>query len=216
MRIASEGYPFIAGALIPGVLLAGLYPVHHLMALLIIGLVLILLGLACAGFFRNPRRTVPDDDAVLVSPADGRVLQVIDQDDEFVGRSRRIDIFLSVFDVHINRMPTGGTVAFVRHRPGRFFSAFKDKASEDNERVDVGLTGPHGNLRVAQIAGIIARRVVCRAVERQVVTPGEIFGLIRFGSRTELTFPLAYIPCVKPGDRVKGGVTILGKLSHDA
>ncbi|NMC44858.1 MAG: phosphatidylserine decarboxylase family protein [candidate division Zixibacteria bacterium] len=216
MRIASEGYPFIAGALIPGVLLAGLYPWHHLTPLLVVGIIFILLGLACMGFFRNPRRTVPDDDTVLVSPADGRVLRVIEQDDEFVGRSRRIDIFLSVFDVHINRMPAGGTVSFVRHRPGRFFSAFKDKASVDNERVDVGLTGPHGNLRVAQIAGIIARRIVCRAVERQVVTPGEIFGLIRFGSRTELTFPLTYTPCVKPGDRVKGGVTILGKLSHDA
>lgn len=216
MRIASEGYPFIAGALIPGVLLAGLYSWHHLTVLLVVGIIFILLGLACMGFFRNPRRVIPDDDTVLVSPADGRVLQVIELDDEFVGRSRRVDIFLSVFDVHINRMPAGGTVTFVRHRPGRFFSAFKDKASEDNERVDVGLTGRYGKLRVAQIAGIIARRIVCQAVERQVVTAGEIFGLIRFGSRTELTFPLDYVPCVKPGDRVKGGVTILGKLSHDA
>lgn len=216
MSIASDGYPFIAGALIPGVLLAGSYPWHHSTVLLVVGLIFILLGLACMGFFRNPRRIVPDDDTVLVSPADGRVLRVVEQDDEFVGRSRRVDIFLSVFDVHINRMPAGGTVSFVRHRPGRFFSAFKDKASVDNERVDVGLTGPHGNLRVAQIAGIIARRVVCRATERDIVRAGQVFGMIRFGSRTELTFPLAYIPCVKPGDRVKGGVTILGKLSHDA
>jgi phosphatidylserine decarboxylase len=216
MSIAPEGYPFIAGALIPGALLAGLYPLHHLTILLIVGIVFILLGLACAGFFRNPRRIVPDDDTVLVSPADGRVLQVIEMDDEFVGPSRRVDIFLSVFDVHINRMPAGGTVAFVRHRPGRFFSAFKDKASEDNERVDVGLTGAHGNVRVAQIAGIIARRIVCKAAERDIVRPGQIFGLIRFGSRTELTFPIGYTPCVKPGDRVRGGVTIVGRRSdHD-
>lgn len=216
MSIASEGYPFIAGGLIPGAILAGSYPVHHLTILLVIGVVLILLGLACAGFFRNPRRTPPDDDAVLVSPADGRVLQIRESNDDFVGPGRRIDIFLSVFDVHINRMPARGTVSFVTHRPGRFFSAFKDKASEDNERVDVGLAGPHGNLRVAQIAGVIARRIVCRAAERDIVRSGQIFGLIRFGSRTELTMPVGYVPCVKPGDRVKGGVTIVGKLSDHA
>ncbi len=216
MKIAAEGYPFIAGALVPGVILSGLYPLHHITALLVIGLVLILLGLACAGFFRNPQRVPPDDDAVLVSPADGRVLQVIELDDQFVGRSHRVDIFLSVFDVHINRMPMAGTVAFVRRRPGRFFSAFKDKASEENERVDVGLVGTRGNIRIAQIAGIIARRIVCRATEKETIRRGQIYGLIRFGSRAEITFPVHYTPCVKPGDRVTGGETIVGKLTDHA
>lgn len=216
MRIAAEGYPFIAGALIPGAILAGLYPVHHWVVLLVIGVILILLGLACACFFRHPHRVPPNDEAVLVSPADGRVLQVIELDDEFVGRSRRVDIFLSVLNVHINRMPASGTVAFVHRRPGRFFSAFKDKASEENERVDVGIAGARGNIRVAQIAGIIARRIVCRTAERDTVRLGQVYGLIRFGSRTEITFPVSYTPCVKAGDRVKAGETIVGKLADHA
>jgi phosphatidylserine decarboxylase len=216
MRIAAEGYPFIAGGLIPGAILAGLYPLHHWVVLLVIGVILILFGLACTGFFRHPHRVIPDDPSVLVSPADGKVLQVIDLDDEFVGPSRRVDIFLSVFDVHINRIPVSGTVAFVRRRPGRFFSAFKDKASEENERVDIGIIGAGGNIRVAQIAGIIARRIVCRAAERDAVRSGQTYGMIRFGSRTEITFPLGYAPCVQPGDRVTGGETIVGKLTDHA
>lgn len=175
-------------------------------------MILLLLGLFCLAFFRSPRRTIPTEDGILVSPADGKVLRVVEIDDEFVGRGHRVDIFLSVFDVHLNRIPASGEIKFVKYRPGKFFSAFKDKASEDNERTDIGIAGENGNLRVAQIAGSIARRIVCKIKANDAVGTGQLYGLIRFGSRTELSFPDNYTPCVKPGQHVKGGVTIVGRL----
>jgi phosphatidylserine decarboxylase len=216
MSIAREGYPFILGSLVPGLILVGLYPVHELKLAFIVGLVLIIFGLACMGFFRNPRRAVPTDEKFLVSPADGKVLQVVEVDDDYVGKGYRIDIFLSVFDVHVNRTPSSGTVEFVKYRAGKFFSAFKDKASEDNERNDVGIAGRFGRLRVAQIAGSIARRIVCQIRETDQVSTGQVFGMIRFGSRTELTFSKNYRPRVSPGQRVKGGETIMAEVVTDA
>ena len=215
MRIAREGYPFIFAALAMGALLAALYPLHHSPALLAVSIVALLFALACGGFFRNPTRLIPSDESVLVSPADGKVVRVREVDDEYVGAGYRIDIFLSVFDVHINRMPASGEVAFVRYRPGRFFSAFRDCASEQNERNDMGIAGRWGRFRVAQIAGSVARRIECHVKESQPVTVGQICGMIRFGSRTELTFPKNYVPCVSPGQRVKGGETVVGRrLEH--
>ncbi len=216
MKIAGEGYPFIIGSLVPGAALAGLYPVHHWVSLFAIGIVLIIFALACSFFFRNPRREIPTDESVILSPADGRVVKVKPIEDDFVGRGHRVDIFLSVLDAHLNRIPTSGTVDFVRHRPGRFFSAFKDKASEYNERTDIGISGKRGRFRVAQIAGSIARRIVCRVGEKDVVQAGQLYGMIRFGSRTEISFPECFAPCVKPGEHVKAGESIVGKLVEDA
>lgn len=216
MRIAAEGYPFIVGALVPGVLLTGLYPLHGVTAILVVGLVLTAFGLACMGFFRNPQRRIPPEDTVLVSPADGKVLQVLEVEDGFVGPGYRIDIFLSVLDVHVNRVPSSGKIEFIKYRSGRFFSAFKDKASDDNERNDLGITGKWGNLRVAQIAGSVARRIVCHVREADDVETGQLFGMIRFGSRAELTFPKNYRPCVSPGQHVRGGETVVGELISDA
>jgi phosphatidylserine decarboxylase len=167
-------------------------------------------------FFRNPRRTVPSDEKILVSPADGKVLHIVEVDDDYVGAGFRIDIFLSVFDVHVNRTPGSGTVEFVKYRGGKFFSAFKDKASSDNERNDIGIAGPWGKMRVAQIAGLVARRIVCHVNKSDEVAAGQLFGMIRFGSRTELTFSNNYRPCVSPGQHVKGGETVVGELIADA
>ncbi len=216
MRIASEGYPFIIGPLVPGVILAGLYPLHQREWLLLLGAVLILSALACLGFFRNPIRRIPSEESVVLSPADGRVLQIVDVTDEYVGRAKRVDIFLSVFDVHVNRIPAAGTIEFVHHRPGKFFSAFKDKASTDNERTDIGIQGSRGRIRVAQIAGIIARRIICRVKPQEAVGAGQRYGLIRFGSRTEITFPDTFAPVVRPGEHVRGGETIIGRLVEHA
>ena len=216
MKIASEGYPFIIGSLIPGMILTGFQGYHQSWFLTIPGIGLLLFGIFCLLFFRSPRRVIPDEDGILVSPADGKVLHVIEIDDEFVGRGHRVDIFLSVLDVHLNRIPASGEIKFVKYRPGKFFSAFRDKASEDNERTDIGIAGENGNFRVVQIAGSIARRIVCRIKENDSVDTGQLYGLIRFGSRTELSFPGNYTPCVKPGQHVKGGVTIVGRLGHNA
>jgi len=216
MRIAREGYPFIIGSLVPGALLVGLYPVHNITAVFIIGLIVLLFGLCCLGFFRNPSRKIPPGENILVAPADGKVLQVLEVEDDFVGKGWRIDIFLSVFDVHVNRIPASGKVEFVKYRPGKFFSAFKDKASSDNERNDIGIAGERGRLRVAQIAGSVARRIVCPLEVEDGVEKGQLCGMIRFGSRTELTFPGNYRPTVKPGKHVRGGETIMGELREDA
>lgn len=211
MTIAREGFPFIIGTLVPGAILAGLYSSHGSATLLIIGIVLMLLGLFCLAFFRNPRRDIQGDDSVLVSPADGKVVVVREVDDEFVGPALKVDIFLSVFDVHLNRIPVKGKIEFVDYRPGKFLSAFKDKASEDNERTDIGIVGGAGKFRVAQIAGLIARRIVCNVKRNDSVDKGQLYGMIRFGSRTEITFPRSFEPCVKVGDRVRGGASIVAK-----
>ena len=216
MSLAREGYPFIIGSLVPGGFLIGLYPVHKSTPALVAGILLLVFGLACTAFFRNPRRQIPSDDKILVAPADGKVLQVVEVDDEYVGAGYRIDIFLSVLDVHVNRTPISGTIDFVRYRAGKFFSAFKDKASDDNERNDIGISGKRGKVRVAQIAGSIARRIVCHVREADKVKAGQLYGMIRFGSRTEITFDRQYQPCVKAGQRVKGGETIVGRLPSDA
>lgn len=216
MSIAHEGYPFILSASIIGVTLIVIFALWLWTPLLIAALVLLLFALACAGFFRNPERRIPTDDSVVVSPADGKVLQIREVDDEYVGPAFRVDIFLSIFDVHINRAPASGTVDIIKYRSGRFISAFKDKASDQNERNDVCLSGKWGRMRVAQIAGSVARRIVCNVREQEPLSMGQIFGMIRFGSRTELTFPRVFIPCVKEGQHVRGGETVIGKLTHDA
>ncbi len=216
MRIAREGYPFIAIPFVIGIILVALYPLMASLPVLIVGLAALLLGAGSMGFFRNPRRAAPDDETVLVSPADGKVLQVLEIDDEYVGAAYRVDIFLSIFDVHINRIPSHGIVEFVDYRSGRFFSAFKEKASDQNERNDIGIVGRWGKLRVAQIAGSVARRIVCHVRERDKVAMGQICGMIRLGSRTELTFPRNYAPSVRPGQHVRGGETIVGKLNENA
>ena len=214
MTIAAEGYPFIIGSLIPGLLLTGLYPLHDLPVLLIPGIILVIFGLFCTAFFRNPSRTIPQGDTILVSPADGKVVAIQKTYDEFVGDAVKVDIFLSVFDVHLNRIPASGKIEFVKYRPGRFFSAFKDKASEDNERTDIGISTATGKFRVAQIAGFIARRIVCNVADADSVRKGQLYGMIRFGSRTELTFPPDFIPCIKRGQRVRGGETIIARLKE--
>lgn len=216
MTVAREGFPFIFGSLLPGMGLITFYTINHSSVMLGLGLFLISISLFCTAFFRNPNRDIPTDDRFLLSPADGKVIGINRVEDEYVGAAIKVDIFLSVFDVHLNRIPTTGQVDFVRYRPGKFISAFKDKASTDNERTDIGISGSWCKVRVTQIAGLIARRIVCRLSDNDTVKLGQLFGLIRFGSRTELTFPENCEVCVKVGDRVKGGETILGKRVDDA
>ncbi len=216
MKVISEGYPFVFGGLAASVVCMILYRMVDFLPLLIVSLIGLLFALASAGFFRSPKRTIPDDDRVLVSPADGKVLQVVEVEDEYVGPAFRVDIFLSIFDVHVNRVPAAGTVDFIKYRSGRFISAFKDKASQQNERNDIGISGSRGRMRVAQIAGSVARRIVCHVRERDRVETGQVCGLIRFGSRTEITFPKTYTPAVMSGQHVKGGETVVGRLNEDA
>jgi phosphatidylserine decarboxylase len=171
-------------------------------------------------FFRNPRRSVPAAAGILVSPADGTVWDVEElEEPEWVGaRCLRIGIFLSVFDVHVNRAPCDARVAYQRHRPGRFLDARRPEAGRENESNALGLIveeeGPARGARllVRQVSGAIARRIVCPLAVSDAVVRGGLIGMIKFGSRTELWVPVesGFAAAVRVGDKVRGGESVLG------
>ncbi len=175
----------------------------------------------CTYFFRDPWRVTPLRAGLMVSPADGRVLSVapaVPPMELELGTEAmmRIGIFLNVFDVHVNRIPVGGRIAKLSYRKGRFFNASLDKASEDNERMAIRISpaeGAGGDVAVVQIAGLIARRIVCDLREREDVVAGQRFGLIRFGSRTDVYLPAGWVPLVIAGQRVIGGETVIADRS---
>lgn len=167
-------------------------------------------------FFRDPERAAPEGEGLLLAPADGKVTAVdeVEEPAYLGGRVRRVSIFLSILDVHINRAPCAGTVEKVAYTRGRFLNALKERSALENERNLVGLgRTPFGRVAIAQIAGLIARRIVCRLAPGQRVAAGESFGMLKFGSRTDLYLPLdAPVElAVRPGDRVRAGVTVIGR-----
>ena len=169
-------------------------------------------------FFRDPPRGVPQDDGVLIAPADGLVQMVVDAvppPELGLGNEAltRVSIFLSVFDVHINRAPCAASVEVVAYRPGKFLNAAADKASDDNERTAIALRRSDGRvIGCVQIAGWVARRIVCYVKPGQAVAAGERFGHIRFGSRTDLYLPHGARLLVAPGQRMIGGETVMAEL----
>lgn len=198
-RVAREGLPFIAiGWLVVLVLLAvGWYAAAG---------VFTAVAVFVTAFFRDPDRRAPADEDLLLSPADGTVT-VVEEDDNGL----RISVFLSVFNVHVNRSPYAGVVRQVKYHPGRFIAANLDKSSEENERNSMLVETPRGPISVVQIAGLIARRIVCRVQSGDELGTGERFGLIRFGSRTDLIVPGGAEPLVHPGAKVRGGSTPLAR-----
>lgn len=181
---------------------------------------LALLTLFATYFFRDPKRLVPPgNDSLVVAPADGKVIGIDTVGDvPYVGeRAIKISIFLSVLDVHINRVPISGRVEGVDYKEGEFHAAFMDKASGLNEQTVIRIKSPLGaGVVVKQIAGVLARRIVCRLEEGQQVTVGERFGLIRFGSRTELFLPVDTRLAVAVGDHVAGASSLIGHLPESA
>lgn len=175
------------------------------------------LFLFIAFFFRNPERAIPKDELTLVSPADGVVMDIdrVFEDQFFNGESIRIRIFLSLFNVHVNRSPMAGEVVYRAYRPGKMIPAFKSHASELNEKNYVGIKNEHLQILVTQVTGFIARRIVCWVKKGDFVTRGERFGLIKFGSCTELFVPTNVEILVSPGDKVRGGVNVLGRVSKE-
>jgi phosphatidylserine decarboxylase len=165
-------------------------------------------------FFRDPDRSPPMDRTLLTSPADGKVLRVEPvAEDEFIGGPAvKIAIFLSVFNVHINRSPLTGVVKFQKYRAGKMLPAFKSHASEENERNALGLEGQGIRVTVHQITGFIARRIVSRVKPGDHLLQGQRFGLIKFGSCTELVVPAGLEILVKEGDVVRGGETVMARI----
>jgi phosphatidylserine decarboxylase len=206
LPVAREGWPFIA---IPGAIAAGLALVGRR------GLALpfAAASLASLGFFRDPERETPAIPGAVLSPADGKVISVDELDDPFVGPSKRVAIFLSPLDVHVNRAPIAGLVVGVTYSRGRFVPAYQPDAGRVNERCIVNLQGETARITVVQIAGVVARRIVCRVGPGDKLTAGERFGLIRFGSRTDCIMPRSARVSVHLGDRVVGGITVLGALA---
>jgi len=211
VTIAREGWPVIGAA--AGVLgIVGLVgaAAGHPMAL-----VPLVIGVGfCLYFFRDPERSPPADDRVVVSPADGRVVAVVTEREErfLAAPATRISIFMSPLDVHVNRAPVNGAVEEVRHSPGKFRAAFKDKASLDNERNAVVLRSGEQRYLLVQIAGALARRIICRVGPGDRVQRGERFGMIMFGSRVDLFLPAGVTPLVAEGARVKAGASALARV----
>jgi phosphatidylserine decarboxylase len=175
----------------------------------------------CVYFFRDPTRLTPTRDGLIVSPADGRVQAIVDAvpppELEMGSEARpRISIFLNIFDVHINRVPADGVITKVDYRPGKFVNAALDKASEDNERQAVRMTTAEGkDIAFVQIAGLVARRIVCDLYEGREVKAGERYGLIRFGSRLDIYLDKGVAPLVVEGQRTLGGETVLADQRSD-
>ena len=210
--ILEDGWRFIA-------IFAGLAFLGALSGLAWLFWPLLLLMFWAVYFFRDPPRGVPQEEGLLIAPADGLV-QMVTQSappaELGLGDQplTRVSIFLSVFDVHINRAPCAGTVEVVAYRPGKFLNAAADKASDENERMAIALRRADGNLiGFVQIAGWVARRIVCYVKPGQAIVAGERFGHIRFGSRTDLYLPAGARLLVAPGQRMIGGETVMAELA---
>jgi phosphatidylserine decarboxylase len=205
MKIAKEGYPFILPV-------AGLALLAFLVGWAWIGWCFALIAFAFLGFFRDPERIVPQGEGLVVSPADGRVMATRDLRGE--GLRTRVSIFLSPLDVHINRSPVEGKVEEVRYQAGKFFAAYKEAASEANERNAVTVVDKQGRrFGAVQIAGVVARRIVCKTKEGDWLERGQRFGLIRFGSRVDLYLPDGTRVEVAEGQHVTGGETIIARMT---
>ena len=171
------------------------------------------LALMLAFFFRDPRREVPEGEGLILAPADGTVVAVAPYPgDELQEEATQVSIFLSVLDVHVNRAPVATVVERIDYRPGTFRLAWRDEASRANEQNLILLKTGGGRLLVKQIAGFLARRIVCRVAPGQRLETGERIGMILFGSRVDLIIPASAKLSVKPGDRVKGGRSVVGIL----
>ena len=207
-KIHSEGYKFIVIAVVLTIILYNLSN--------FLGLVGLVIAIWVYYFFRDPERVVIDDDNYLVSPADGDVIkvEVVDGPKELGLENKKfnkVSIFMNIFDCHVNRTPCAGQVEEILYKPGKFLNASLDKASEDNERNYYKIKDVHGNeIIVVQIAGLIARRIVCETNKNQDLRQGERIGMIRFGSRADVYYE-NYAPLVKIGQIAISGETLLAK-----
>ena len=211
MKLAPEGniiiYPLIAVWLF-SVAAGYVYNVDYIY--IIIGFLTVLL-VFCLNFFRDPTRIIPNQDNLILSPADGKIIKIEDIIDPKSGEKLKlISIFLSVFNVHANRMPIDGEFNSVIYVKGQFLAAFDHKASDHNERMEISIETKFGLIKVKQIAGLVARRILCYAEKGKKMSAGERLGFIRFGSRTDIILPARINLSIELNQKVFGGETILG------
>lgn len=215
MSFAREGLPFILGA---AVLSAAAYlGAVRLRSwpLWLTAFVLTLLTLWVAYFFRDPERTGERGPEVVIAPADGRVVHVMEVDEPafMQGRALRVSIFMNVFNVHVNRYPSSGTVKYLHYNPGKFLNAATEKSSLENEQSSVGIETPNGRVMMRQIAGLIARRIITYSKIGDAAEQGVRMGLIRFGSRVDVFLPVGTPVLVKVGDHTVAGTTVIARFA---
>jgi phosphatidylserine decarboxylase len=214
VTFAREGFPFIA---IAGLIAAAAFAIavnRRSWGFWLIALVLLLLALWVAYFFRDPERTGQRGPALVISPADGKLIMITEVDEpSFIGgKAIRLSIFMNVFNVHVNRYPTDGVVKYLHYNKGKFFNASSEKSSLENEQQSVGLETPRGKILVRQIAGLIARRIVTYSKLGESVHQADRMGMIRFGSRVDVFLPLNAKIIAKNGTITTAGVTLLAEL----
>jgi phosphatidylserine decarboxylase len=215
VSFAREGLVFIA---IAALIAAGTYAValnRRSWPLWILAFFLTVIALWVAYFFRDPERTGARGDAIVIAPADGKVvlIQEVDEPAFMGGRTQRISIFMNVFNVHVNRYPVSGTVKYLKYNPGKFLNAAAEKSSVENEQSAVGIETPRGRILVKQIAGLIARRIVTYSKEGEQVQQAQRMGLIRFGSRVDVYLPMSATVKVKIGDLTSAGSSVIAELA---
>jgi phosphatidylserine decarboxylase len=206
LKMVRDGIPFVA---VP----AALAIVPMLFGYWFVAIPFLVVAAFMAFFFRDPRRTLPPDGGIVVAPADGRVTRV-----RIAGRDNGTDslvsIFLSPLDVHVNRAPIAGTIEKIDYKSGKFLMATNERARDENEQNTLTIAGERITVKCSQIAGILARRIVCWKRQGDRVECGERFGMIKFGSRTDVVLPSTVEILVKEGMRVRGGVTVIGKIAE--
>ena len=212
MKLAPEGniilYP-LAVTWFLSIVFGYVYSLHDVY--IIIGILTVLL-IFCLNFFRDPERIIPAQNNLIISPADGKIIKIDDIKDQESGEKLKlISIFLSVFNVHANRMPIDGEFNSVKYVKGDFLAAFDHKASDKNERMEISIDTKFGSIIVKQIAGLVARRIFCYAKKGEKMSVGDRLGYIRFGSRTDIILPANINLNIKMNQKVYGGETILGK-----
>lgn len=201
-----EAYPFVIPALLVSFVAGAVHLINNSLLFAALSVLAAVLTLFFAYFFRDPHRNVPSEDGIIISAADGRVTKVETRDEGLF-----VSVFLSPLDVHINRSPISGRITKVDYIKGKKGPATTDKSSLENERNSITIEGEGIKVVCTQIAGLVARRIVCWKKEGDTLKAGERFGLIKFSSRTDLVIPDSYVVEVKVGDRVKGGETIIAR-----
>ncbi len=204
MKLARDGIPTITFLVLAAAAFAFISPLP--------AAVLAVLAALVVWFYRDPDRTAPEGDGLFVSPADGRVVEISEAEHPFTGPSVKVGIFMNVLSVHVNRAPCMGRVDYLEYVPGRKIAAFAPKASEVNERNLVGLSTPYGPVLMVQIAGLLARRIVCRLRRGEVLEAGQRYGMIRLGSRVDIYLPKDVRLSIKHGDKVWAGISSLGVM----
>ena len=212
MRLAPEGNIIIYPLFFILVISFGIDFIFSVEYLLFVNMFLLVSFIFCLNFFRDPKRIVPKDKNCIVSPADGKIIKIKEfEDPKTKEKLRLVSIFLSVFNVHSNRMPVDGVIKNVDYIKGDFLAAFDHKASEQNERTEISIEARFGSMVVKQIAGLVARRILCYAKKDEKMLIGDRLGFIRFGSRTDIILPNDVTLNVELDQKVYGGQTIIGR-----